>query len=110
MGAYEDQLDIENDNLNKEIEKLQNDFNRYDRVNEYYGQDEVMLVFVQKIMTILYAVIYFGFLYFLAISEKHVALKILLLVVFATLPFVVHLITANLYSYYAEVMNALRRT
>ncbi len=108
MGAYEDQLAIENDNLNKEIEKLQNDFNRYDRVNEYYGQDEVMLVFVQKIMTILYAVIYFGFLYFLAISEKHLALKILLLAVFATLPFVVHLITANLYSYYAEVANALR--
>jgi hypothetical protein len=110
MGAYEDQLDIENDNLNKEIEKLQNDFNRYDRVNEYYGQDEVMLVFVQKIMTILYAVIYFGFLYFLAISEKHIALKILLLAVFATLPFVVHLITANLYSYYMEVANVLRRT
>jgi hypothetical protein len=110
MGAYEDQLDIENDNLNKEIEKLQNDFNRYDRVNEYYGQDEVMLVFVQKIMTILYAVIYFGFLYFLAISEKHIALKIFLLAVFATLPFVVHLITANLYSYYMEVANALRRT
>ena len=110
MGAYEDQLAIENDNLNKEIEKLQNDFNRYDRVNEYYGQDEVMLVFVQKIMTILYAVIYFGFLYFLAISEKHIALKILLLAVFATLPFVVHLITANLYSYYMEVANALRRT
>jgi phosphatidylglycerophosphate synthase len=110
MGDYEDQLEKENENLNKEIDKLQNDFNRYGRLNEYYGQDEVMLVFVQKIMTILYAVIYFGFLYFLAISERHVALKIFLLAVFATLPFVVHLITAYLYSYYKEVANALGRT
>ena len=45
---YENQLAIENENLKNEITKLENEFNRYDRVNEYYVQDEVMLVYIQK--------------------------------------------------------------
>ena len=45
---YDDQLKIENKNLENEITKLENEFNRYGRVNEYYVQDEVMLVYIQK--------------------------------------------------------------
>ena len=110
MGAtdYDDQLKIENQNLDKEISKLENEFNRYDRVNEYYVQDEVMLVYIQKMLTVLYLVIYFGFLYVIVISDRHVVLKVFWAVLFATLPFVVHIVTAYLYSSYLEVVNWLK--
>jgi|688.fasta_scaffold1400127_2 hypothetical protein len=109
MGTdYEDQLAIENKNLENEIHKLENDFNRYDRVNEYYVQDEVMLVYIQKMLTVLYAVIYFGFLYVIVISDRHVVLKIFWAALFATLPFIVHIVTAYLYSTYLEMVDWLK--
>ena len=94
--------------LEKENDKLQNEFNRFDRVNQYYVQDEVMIVYIQKILTILYAVIYFGFMYFIAISNKHTAVKILWLLLFATLPFVVHIVTSYLYSTYLEILDEFK--
>ena len=111
MGAAEDyatQLSKENAKLNDEIDKLKNDFNKYDKVNQYYGQDEVMLVYIQKMLTILYAVVYFIFLYNIFISDKNNFVKILWLILFATLPFVVHIVTAYLYSSFLDVVDALR--
>ena len=105
---YTAQLDKENQNLQYEIEKLQNEFNRFDRVNQYYVQDEVMIVFIQKILTVLYAVIYFGFMYFIAISNKPKVVKILWLILFATLPFVVHIVTSYLYSTYLEILDKFK--
>ena len=105
---YENQLAIENENLKNEITKLENEFNRYGRVNEYYVQDEVMLVYIQKLFTVLYVVIYFGFLYAIVISDKHVALKIFWAALFATLPFVVHIVTAYLYSTYLQTLDWLK--
>ena len=105
---YKKQLAIENKNLQDEIDKLQNEFNRFDRVNQYYTQDEVMIVYIQKILTILYAVIYFGFMYFIAISNKHNVVKILWLLLFATLPFVVHIVTSYLYSTYLEILDEFK--
>ena len=105
---YEQQLTIENKNLVNEITKLENEFNRYGRVNEYYVQDEVMLVYIQKMLTVLYAVIYFGFLYAIVISDKHWALKIFWAALFATLPFVVHIVTAYLYSTYLQTLDWLK--
>jgi hypothetical protein len=105
---YKKQLAIENKNLQDEIDKLQNEFNRFDRVNQYYTQDEVMIVYIQKILTVLYAVIYFGFMYFIAISNKHNVVKILWLLLFATLPFVVHIVTSYLYSTYLEILDEFK--
>lgn len=105
---YTAQLAIENQNLQDEIDKLQNEFNRFDRVNQYYTQDEVMIVYIQKVLTILYAVIYFGFMYFIAISNKHQVVKILWLLLFATLPFVVHIVTSYLYSTYLEILDEFK--
>jgi len=105
---YTKQLDKENQNLQYEIDKLQNEFNRFDRVNQYYTQDEVMIVYIQKILTVLYAVIYFGFMYFIAISNKHNVVKILWLLLFATLPFVVHIVTSYLYSTYLEILDEFK--
>lgn len=105
---YTDQLTEENKNLQSEIDKLQNDYNRYGRVNEYYIQDEVMLVYIQKMMSVLYLVIYFGFIYMMIVSDRHFALKILLSAIFATLPFIVHIVTAYLYSTYLEVIEWLK--
>jgi hypothetical protein len=106
--SYTDQLKIENQNLVNEISKLENESNKYGRVNEYYVQDEVMLVYIQKMMTVLYAVIYFGFIYMIVISDRHIALKVLLAALFATLPFIVHIVTAYLYSTYLQMIERLK--
>lgn len=106
--SYTQQLKIENQNLVDEISKLENESNKYGRVNEYYVQDEVMLVYIQKMMTVLYAVIYFGFIYMIVISDRHIALKVLLAALFATLPFIVHIVTAYFYSKYLEVLEFLK--
>jgi hypothetical protein len=108
MGNYEDQLQIENTNLEKEIGDLKNEFNKYDKINQYYIQDEVMLVYIQKILTILYAVVFFVFLYVISVSEKSKVVKFLILALFATLPFVVHIVTAYVYSTYLEIVDALK--
>ena len=108
LDLYEKELTTGNKNVEDEIDKLQNDFNRYGRVNEYYVQDEVMLVYIQKVLTVLYVVIYFGFIYVIVISDKHVAVKFFLAALFATLPFVVHIVTAYLYSTYLEVLDWLK--
>lgn len=106
--SYSDHLTKENQNLQSEIDKLQNDYNRYGRVNEYYLQDEVMLVYIQKMMSVLYLVIYFGFIYLIIVSDRHIAVKILLGALFATLPFVVHIVTAYLYSTYLQTIEFLK--
>lgn len=106
--SYTQQLKIENQNLVNEISKLENESNKYGRVNEYYVQDEVMLVYIQKMMTVLYAVIYFGFIYMIVISDRHIAVKVLLAALFATLPFIVHVVTAYFYSKYLEVLEFLK--
>lgn len=106
--SYTQQLKIENQNLQSDIDKLQNDYNRYGRINEYYVQDEVMLVYIQKIMSVLYLVIYFGFIYLIVISDRHIAVKIFLAVIFATLPFIVHIVTAYLYSTYLQTIEWLK--
>ena len=106
--SYTQQLKIENQNLVNEISKLENESNKYGRVNEYYVQDEVMLVYIQKMMSVLYAVIYFGFLYAIVISDRHIGIKILFAALFATLPFIVHIVTAYFYSKYLEVLEFLK--
>ena len=106
--SYTQQLKIENQNLVNEINNLENESNKYGRVNEYYVQDEVMLVYIQKMMTVLYAVIYFGFIYMIVISDRHIAIKILFAAIFATLPFIVHVVTAYFYSKFLEVMEFLK--
>lgn len=101
---YAEQIEI----VQSEIDALRNDYNKYGRVNEYYIQDEVMLVYIQKMMTVLYAVIYFGFLYAIVISDRHIAIKVLLAALFATLPFIVHIVTAYFYSKYLEAVEFLK--
>ena len=63
MSEYSDQLRIENTNLEAEIKKKETDLRIYDRVNEYYSHDEVMVVYIQKMLTLLYIVIYFFFIF-----------------------------------------------
>ena len=108
MSDYEKQLAKENANLAIEVENLKNEFNKYDKINQYYIQDEVMLVYIQKILTILYAVVFFVFLYVVSVSARHQVVKILILALFATLPFVVHIVTAYVYSTYLEIVDALK--
>lgn len=108
MSDYEQQLAIENTNLAKEVSDLKNEFNKYDKINQYYIQDEVMLVYIQKILTILYTVVFFVFLYVISVSDRNKVVKFMILALFATLPFVVHIVTAYVYSTYLEIVDSLK--
>ena len=108
LTDYEQQLAIENTNLKNEVSDLKNEFNKYDKINQYYIQDEVMLVYIQKILTILYAVVFFVFLYVISVSDRNKVVKFMILALFATLPFVVHIVTAYVYSTYLEIVDALK--
>lgn len=105
MSEYSDQLKIENTNLEAEITKNETDLRIYNRVNEYYSQDEVMFVYIQKVLTILYIVIYFFFIYFLYSSEYSKPMSILYLIIFAILPFVIRLISQFLYTVFLQVLH-----
>lgn len=107
--SYTDQLKIENANLEKELQQKHSDFNKYDRVNFYYSQDEVMFVYIQKILTILYAVIYFVFIYFLYSNQENYGrpISIFLLLIFALLPFVLHLLSRFLYTTFLQILHLI---
>ena len=104
---YITQLKTENENLDVEIQKKQGEFRVYGRVNEYYSQDEVMSVFIQKMLTILYVVIYLFFVYFLYSNpEKYSRLMMILyLFIFFILPFTFHLVSRFLYSFFLLILH-----
>jgi len=103
---YATQLKSENSKLEGEIRQKQSDLRVYDRVNFYYSQDEVMFVYIQKLFTILYVVIYFFFMYFLySNQEKYSRPKsIFYLVFFLLLPFTFHLISKFVYKLFLMIL------
>ena len=104
---YITQLKTENENLDAEIQKKQGEYRVYGRVNEYYSQDEVMSVFIQKMLTILYVVIYLFFVYFLYSNpEKYSRLMMILyLFIFFILPFTFHVVSRFLYSFFLLILH-----
>ena len=104
---YASQLKIENNKLEKEIQKKQSEVNVYGRVNDYYLQDEVLFVYIQKILTILYAAIYLFFIYFLYINQEKYGKPtiILYLFIFALLPFTLQIISRFLYSLFISALH-----
>lgn len=105
---YANQLKIENANLETELQTKQSEFNKYDRVNYYYSQDEVMIIYIQKIMTILYAVIYAFFVYFLYSNQDkyNIFISILFLIIFAVLPFMFQLISKFFFQTFLKILHA----
>lgn len=55
---YNKLLKKANADLEAELNKYQNTANTKDRVNQYAQQDDIMLIYIQKILTILYIIIY----------------------------------------------------
>ena len=104
---YAKQLKIENANLEKELKTKQNEINKYDRVNTYYSQDEVMIVYIQKILTILYLVIYMFFVYFLYSNQDkyNIFISILFLIIFAALPFVFQFISKFFFQTFLKILH-----
>jgi hypothetical protein len=104
---YTKQLKIENAKLETEIADQENNFNKYDRVNYYYSQDEVMQVYVQKLMTFLYIIIYLFLCYSLySSSEKYSKFSIILyLVVFAVLPFTFRVLSTFMYKLFLQILH-----
>ena len=104
---YITQLKTENENLDAEIQKKQGEYRVYGRVNEYYSQDEVMSVFIQKMLTILYVVIYLFFVYFLYSNPEKYSrpISILYLFIFFLLPFTFHLVSRFLYSLFLMILH-----
>lgn len=104
---YTNQLKIENEKLEAEIQKKQSESNVYDRVNDYYSQDQVMSIFVQKLLTILYVVIYFFFIYFLYSNQEKYSrqMSIFYLILFLVLPFTFHVVSRFLYSLFLMILH-----
>ena len=105
---YTKQLKKENANLETELQTKQSEFNKYDRVNTYYSQDEVMIIYIQKIMTILYTVIYLVFVYFLYSNQDkyNIFISILFLIIFAVLPFMFQLISKFFFQTFLKILHA----
>jgi hypothetical protein len=105
---YTKQLKIDNANLEAELQKKQSELRLYDRVNSYYSQDEVMFVYIQKLLTILYIVIYFFFIYFLYSNQEKYSMpmSIMYLLIFLLLPFTFHLISRFLYKLFLTILYA----
>jgi hypothetical protein len=103
---YATQLKKENSKLESKLRKKQSDLRVYDQVNFYYSQDEVMFVYIQKLLTILYVVIYFFFMFFLYSNQEKYSrpMSILYLVFFLLLPFTFHLISRFLYNLFLMVL------
>ena len=107
---YANQLKIDNKNLEQEIQNKENEFLKYDRKNFYQIQDDVMLVYIQKVLTILYVVIYFFFAFILYSNPEKYSKpsSIMYLIIFAILPFVVQLISTFSYPFFAKYFTILR--
>jgi uncharacterized membrane protein YdbT with pleckstrin-like domain len=107
MSDYTNQLAKENANLEIEIQKKENELRINDRTNEYYLQDEVMMVYIHKMLTILYVVIYFFFIYFIYSNQDKYStpMTALYLIIFAVLPFIFHIISQFLYKTFLQFLH-----
>ena len=107
MSDYTNQLAKENANLEIEIQKKENELRINDRTNEYYLQDEVMMVYIHKILTILYVVIYFFFIYFIYSNQDKYStpMTALYLIIFAVLPFTLHIVSNFLYKTFLQILH-----
>ena len=107
MSDYTNQLAKENANLEIEIQKKENELRINDRTNDYYLQDEVMMVYIHKMLTILYVVIYFFFIYFIYSNQDKYSRPIsaLYLIIFAVLPFTLHIVSNFLYKTFLQILH-----
>ncbi len=62
---YNKQLQIANAELEIELQKAKNNATTGDRLNQYALQDDIMLIYIQKITTILYIIMYILMVYVL---------------------------------------------
>jgi|LauGreDrversion4_2_1035121.scaffolds.fasta_scaffold02389_9 hypothetical protein len=106
---YTTQLAKENAKLETELQKKDNELRIHDRANDYYSQDEVMMVYIQKILTILYGVIYLFFVYFLYSNQDKYSRQMsgLYLIIFAVLPFTLHLVSRFLYKTFLQILHMI---
>jgi hypothetical protein len=57
-------------NIDKANEELSVELNKSNRVNQYAQQDDIMLIYMQKILTILYAIIYIIMVYVMYVNPN----------------------------------------
>ena len=109
MSDYTNQLAKENANLETEIQKKENELRINDRTNDYYLQDEVMMVYIHKMLTILYVVIYFFFIYFIYSNQDKYSrpMSAIYLIIFAVLPFTLHLVSNFLYKTFLQILHMI---
>ena len=107
MSDYTNQLAKENANLEIEIQKKENELRINDRTNDYYLQDEVIMVYIHKMLTILYVVIYFFFIYFIYSNQDKYSrpMSALYLIIFAVLPFTLHIVSNFLYKTFLQILH-----
>lgn len=101
MTDYTKQLEIANAELDKELERVTNEANKSERVNDYAEQDDVMLIYIQKILFVLYAIIYIIMVYMLYVNPETSKVYFgIMVVLFALVPFVFWLVG----KYFSDVL------
>lgn len=82
-----------NHELEQELDRVKTQANTSDRLNQYAEQDDIMLIYVRKIMTILYVIIYSFMVYSLYVDPNISKLYFgFCVVIFALIPFMFWLI------------------
>lgn len=70
MSDYNKQLKIANRELETELDKLTNQSNTYERINEYAQQDSIMITYTQKMLMIVYVIIFVFFSYAMYVESR----------------------------------------
>lgn len=70
MTDYNNALNEANAELETELQKARDSVTTGDRLNQYAMQDDIMLIYIQKITTILYFVIYLMMVYMLYVNPN----------------------------------------
>ena len=103
---YNKQLQIANAELETELQKAKNNATTGDRLNQYALQDDIMLIYIQKITTILYIIMYILMVYVLYSNPNISRIYFgIILVTFVVIPILFWLIG----KYFADVLLGMVR-
>lgn len=82
-----------NSELEQELEKQTNILNKYERINQYAQQDDIMVIYINKILNILYLVIFIIFTYSLYTNSNVSRIYFIsMIAIFMVIPFTFWLI------------------
>lgn len=95
--------------LQTEIDSLTNSANANSRINTYFAEDKMLLIYVNRMMLIIYIGIYFSLLFSLYLHRQTTSIlnMVVISVVFFLLPYAIDIIAKYLYNKFISAMQIL---